>query len=444
LADEIPQAIQWHEGMLLAPQHFQQSSCRQEMLAQYNALLVAPYCRGVRRLALDSKLLPTGTVRVLDLEAVLPDGTVVSHKPGENHELTVDVGSDESIPTQDDVLIHLALPVRNPGLKGGLLRYDAVDGASVVDENTGDGELRMPVLRPRLMLIAGKTPPPKYVSMPIAAIRFADEAWVATDYVPPAVAVPVHSPLGELCSNLARRVREKAMYVSEQVRAPSAVLDAPLMMENRLHLQSLVAGLPQFEALLATGNSHPFTLYTAACTMAGHLASLGVSLLPPVFSTYDHDNLRACFEEVIEFAIRMTNEGIPETYTAYPFKLKDRLFSLMFENEWITRRLVLGLRGPAGISERELISWADECLIGSESVIGSLRDKRIRGAQRQFLSSDPELMPVRGVVLFAVRPDAEFVKSGETLQILNFGDRGRTFSPVEIVMFVKRGEGVGL
>jgi len=42
LADEIPQAIQWHEGMLLSPQHFQQSSWRQEMLVQYSMLLTAP------------------------------------------------------------------------------------------------------------------------------------------------------------------------------------------------------------------------------------------------------------------------------------------------------------------------------------------------------------------------------------------------------------------
>jgi type VI secretion system protein ImpJ len=443
LADEIPQAIQWHEGMLLAPQHFQQSSWRQEMLAQYNALLVAPYCWGVRRLALDLKLLPSGTVRVLDLEAVLPDGTLASHKPSEKHELMIAIGSDESVPKQGDVAIHLALPARNSGgIKGGLLRYEATDGSPVVDENTGEGEVRMPVLRPRLTLIAGQTPPPKYVSMPIAAIRFEDEAWVQTEYVAPAVAVPARSPLGELCSGLARTVREKAMYVSEQVRAPSAVLNAPLTMENRSHLQSLVAGLPQLEALLSTDNAHPLALYVAVCSLAGHLASLGVSLLPPVFPPYDHNDLRASFEAVIEFAIRMTNEGIPETYTAYPFKLKDRLFSLMFEEQWIARRIVMGLRAPTGISERELISWGEECLIGSESVIASLRHKRIRGAQRQFLPSDPELMPVRGVVLFAIRPDAEFVKPGETLQVFNFGERGRTFSPVEIVLYVKRGNGM--
>ena len=79
-AEDIPEAIQWHEGMLLSPQHFQQSAWRHELLVQYGSLLVAPYCWGVRSLTLDTKLLPGGTFRVLELEAVMSDGSLVSHK----------------------------------------------------------------------------------------------------------------------------------------------------------------------------------------------------------------------------------------------------------------------------------------------------------------------------------------------------------------------------
>jgi type VI secretion system protein ImpJ len=438
LAEEIPQAIQWHEGMLLAPQHFQQNSQRQEMLVQYNTLLLAPYGWGVRRLAFDLKLLPAGTVRVLDLEAVLPDGTLVSHKPGENRELIIDVSADDSQSKRGAVPIYLALPARNSGgVRGGLLRYEATEGTPVADENTGESELRMPELRPRLSLIAG-APPPKYVSLALCRIRFEDEAWVQTDYIPPATTVPLQSPLGEICSHLARRVREKAMYVSEQVRAPSAFLDTPLMIEHRSHLQSLVAGLPHFEALVSTGNAHPLTLFLSLCSMAGRLAGIGASVLPPVFSPFDHNDLRASFQEVIDFAFRMLNEGIPETYTAHSFKQKDRVFGLMFEEQWVTRRMVLGLRAGGGVSERDLMAWGEECLIGSETLMGSLRDKRIRGANRQYIPNDPELMPVRGVVLMSLRPDAEFIKPGETLQILNMSDRGQGFSPVEMVLYVKR------
>jgi type VI secretion system protein ImpJ len=439
-ADEIPQAIQWHEGMLLAPQHFQQAAWRQEMLVQYSSLMVSPYSWGVRRLLLDQKLLPVGVVRVLELEAVLPDGSVVSHRPSEGNELIVDLAADISIPKIGSILIHLALPARNAGaMKGGLVRYEAIEGAPAVDENTGEGELRMPVLRPRLSLIAGDAPPPKFVSMPLLGVRFDDETCILSDYIPPCLAVPADSLVAGLCADLARRVRQKAMYLSQQVRAPSTVLDMPMMMEHRAALQSLVSGLPAFEALLATGTAHPLVLYLAACSMAGHLSGLGASLLPPLFSAYNHKDLRATFQEVITFAIRMVNEGIPETYSAFPFKRRETLFQLMFEAQWAARRMVLGMRIATGVTEKEMIAWGEECLIGSESIFPSMRDRRIRGAQRQFIEKDPELAPVRGVVLFNLRPDAEFVRPGELLQIIHLGERGRALSPLEVVLYVKTG-----
>jgi type VI secretion system protein ImpJ len=425
--------------MLLAPQHFQQSCWRQEMLLQYSSLMLAPYGWGIRRLALDNKLLPGGTVRVLDLEAVMPDGAVVMHRPTEDCELMLDVNADPNLPKQREFLVYLVLPARNAGtVKGGLMRYEAIESAPVQDENTGEGELRLPVLRPRLSLLAGETPPPKYTSMPLVQLRLEDEGCVQTPFIAPTMAVPLHSPLGELCGNVARRVREKAMYVSEQVRAPSSALDIPLLVENRAHLQSLIAGLPVFEAVLSTGSAHPLVLYTALCGLAGQMSGLGNTLLPPVFAPYNHNDLRATYQEVVNFVLRMMNEGIPETYTPYPFQLKDRAFGLMFQEEWLGKRLVLGIRKPTTASEKDMIGWGDECLIGAESIISSLRDRRIRGAQRQFIEKDQELVPTRGLVLFGLKADPEFVRSGETLQILNFGDRWKTMSPIEIVLYVKR------
>src|SRR5262249_28543467 len=49
-ARDLPAAIQWYEGMLLAPQHFQQSSLRQEALLAYHLAALSPYHWGVSRL----------------------------------------------------------------------------------------------------------------------------------------------------------------------------------------------------------------------------------------------------------------------------------------------------------------------------------------------------------------------------------------------------------
>ena len=437
-ADDIPAAVQWYEGMLLAPQHFQLSAARQEMLVEYATLLVSPYSWGVRRLTIDPKRLPGGSFRVLDLEAVMPDGTLVHHQPETHGELLLDLTASLKSVSQGAVTVHLAIPARTgAGVKGTLPRSVAADGDPVADENTGEGGLRVARTRPNLTLIDGDTPPPKYVSFPLAKVRFEDEAYVLSDYVPPTLTVTPRSPLGQMCGQLVARLREKAMFVSEQVRSPSAILDKPLLAENRLKMQSLVAGLPQFEALLATGVSHPLPLYLSLCTLTGHLASLGTSLLPPVAGPYNHLDLRSSFQEMLDFAFRMTNEGVPETHQVFPFRLRDGIFELAFDPSWANRRLVLGMRMASGITERELITWGEECVIGSESVTPSLRDRRILGATRKFVEADDTLVPVRGVMLFTLTMSPEFIRPGELLQVLNYEERARSWRPLEMVLYVK-------
>ena len=77
-AYEIPDAIQWIEGLLLTPQHFQQLSSRHEALVQYGTSMVAPFYWGIRRFNHQPISLTPGKFQVLQLEAVMPDGLVVS------------------------------------------------------------------------------------------------------------------------------------------------------------------------------------------------------------------------------------------------------------------------------------------------------------------------------------------------------------------------------
>jgi type VI secretion system protein ImpJ len=42
----LEERIQWHEGMLLAPQHFQQTSARTDALVALHTLLAAPFVGG--------------------------------------------------------------------------------------------------------------------------------------------------------------------------------------------------------------------------------------------------------------------------------------------------------------------------------------------------------------------------------------------------------------
>ena len=318
-ASDIPEAIQWHEGMLLAPQHFQQLAWRQDALLHYVTLATAPFAWGVRHVRIDPVLLVSGLLRVVELEAILPDGLLVTHTPQAPEALEVDLAPYAEALHQQELPVHLAVPARTrgvPSAQGDLARYVSVEGAAMTDENTGEGDLRIPRLRPRLSLLLTATPPAQYVYLPLARVCYQHEGFALTDFLPPTWTVPLHSPLGEVCTRMARRLREKAVALAEKARAPSATLGTPMLLEAQKTVHHLVAALPPLEAIVYSGVAHPYVVYLALCTVAGQAAALGNSLLPPVFESYNHHDLRASFAPLEAFIMRMLDEGMPEVYAA--------------------------------------------------------------------------------------------------------------------------------
>jgi type VI secretion system protein ImpJ len=441
-AREIPESIQWHEGLLLTPQHFQQLSLRQEALLQYVASSIAPFNWGVRYLKVDPASLAAGRLRVLELEAVMPDSLVVSFGMRRGEELQVELAQYDEQLKQRPLTVHLAVAAResDPVTRGDLPRYDSVEGEPVPDENTGEGSLRIPRLRPRLRLLVADSPPKKYVTLPIARVFCRDETYTLTDFIPPALTVERQSPLGVICSWTARRLREKAMYLADQLRLPASGARAGVDRETEDLIRSLVASLPLLEAVLGAGASHPFVVYLALCSVAGQVSVMGRSLVPPAFAPYDHNDLRATFEPVLAYISRKVDEGVTATFTAHPFRYEEGVYSLTFERGWAGKRLAVGVRGATGATEQEVVRWGYGCVIGSRSRMRAMRESRVLGARRQLIERDEDLVPPRGVVLFSLRPDPEFVEPDEELQIFHAGEYGPSQRPQEIVLYVKNSE----
>ena len=439
-AHDLPGAIQWHEGMLLAPQHFQQMGARQEELLHYRASLAAPFQWGVRHLKIDPVQLLDGTLRVLELEAVMPDGLVLSRHAESAADLTLDLGPYAQQLKEAPGTVHLVIAAKRRGrspLDGEMARYDSVDGEPIVDENTGNGELRVPRLRPRIRLLLQDDPPQKYVSLPLARIGYSDEAFALTDFIPPTLRVAVGSPLGELCSSVAHRLREKAAYLAEQVDSPSLAARGAQLLETKVMLNALVSALPRLEALLYSGIAHPFDLYQALCAVVGRVTSIGRSPVPPLFEAFNQDDLRATFEPARRFIFQSLDEGISDSFTHYPFVLEKDSFLLDFDPVWLGRTLVLGVRSKDGGVAGGLDAWVENSLIGSDSKVQSLRERRIVGAQRKKVDALRDLTPARGTTLYRLTPDPEFIVPGETLVIRNLDDLRGLLRPAEIVLYVR-------
>lgn len=449
-ADDIPNSIYWHEGLLLTPQHFQQISLRQEALLQYNTALIAPFYWGVRYLKLEESKLIHGLVEIKQVEAVMPDGLVVSYREGEDlqadHGLqVVDLNQYEEIKQKPEPLkIYLAVsPQTRRMSKGEHARYHVYDGEPVMDEYSGEGKARIRRLVPHLRLIGTYPPPPQdAVCLPLLEIEYKSGGFVQTDFIPPLLVINSDqksralSQLGVDCERIAKLVRDKVQELAGQAQSDSSSRTAQLDIETKSRIRGLAASLPHLEAILSTSVSHPYPVYLALCSMAGHLAALGTKLIPDK-AVYNHYDLRATFKPLIEFIEQAIEKGLTSSYSSHLFTYHDEVYDIMFKGEWMYKRLAISLRGRPDIPPNELIKWGQDCLIGSAEHLPSMRSKRILGAERHHIESDGDLVPPKDVVLFSLRADPEFIEPDKPLQIFNRSGHRDAARPVEIVLHVK-------
>lgn len=432
---DLPDAIQWHEGMLLAPQHFQQADLRGEGLLHYHVGVASPFHWGVRRLRIDSRSLASGIFQVQEIEAILPDGVLVTDP------LQVDLNPmAASIAGRGTLRVHLAVPARRgptEPLAGSVPRYASVEGYPVADEHLGEGAVRIPRLRPAATLLVTDSPADKFTSFPLAEVRVQQETYSLTDYVPPVLAADTVGYPAEAVADLARSVREKARFLSDKVRAGTALSRSGGKVEElQRTVEKLFAGLPHLEALLAVREIHPFPLYLSLCSMAGRLAGLTPGLLPQGFGSYDHDDLRGTFAPLLDFCRRMV-DSVEQAYEVIPFRFERDAFRLQLRPSWKGPSVVIGAVSGGEANETNVLSWIMESRIGTTDRMQSIEDRRIRGTARTRIESDDDLglVPSSGVLLFRVQLDPDFVTPGDVLALSHPAERQGRARPAEIVLF---------
>jgi len=168
-ANDIPDAIQWHEGLLLTPQHFQQLTLRHESLVQYSTSLSTPFCWGLRRFKHDTISLPGGKFVVQELEAVMPDGLMVWHDSVQAaNPLEVDLTKHAEKMTDQPVTIYLAVVAdQNGSSNDELNKYEPFKRKR--DDASGGNGRDIYCLRPRLSLLV-RDVPKKYIGFPLARV----------------------------------------------------------------------------------------------------------------------------------------------------------------------------------------------------------------------------------------------------------------------------------
>lgn len=465
-------AVWWHDGLLLEAAHFQQLCRRQEQLLSYHVRSAAPCNWGVRQLDIVDMFLPNGVFSIRALEAIMPDGLVVSHRPGAGHlELRLADDRHRELAEGRPDTICLAVPLGEAiDDTEGNARY-----APVVPAGDDDGAAGVAHVRPRLRLALASdlAKQGNDVVLPLARVALRSGKFELERFLPPLLDIGWQPPwlggksLRLESEQLVSAMERAAGYLVEATRKrPAEVNDKLHWLELRQRLASVVAGIPVLHGVLGLDGQAPLALYLAWCGALGPLGALDDTgdLGRGVFPAYRHDALAPTFGALfgrIRALLAMADGPFLEVQLE---RHTDQQFSHAFDRaqryDWPALEtvapgasarqgavLIIGIRG---LPEDGAAAWLQKAVITSSAQLKEFREERRMGLRRSLVLADGRLQLLAGKALpYERQVDVRGMASaGACLFALDQEDpealdivlhNGAEKRPAEVVLFIHKG-----
>lgn len=409
--------VLWGEGLMLRPQHFQRQDAYHEWRRAETARALHPYSWGLRHLKVDVDALATGSLRLLELQAVLPDGDACASP--QDDELPAVVSLTNVPPGMAEIVFHLALaPLRPAGSNVAEPDEEARAGSRYLIRNdpaadwfTSAVETSVSTLRRRLRLVSDLEPHDHLVTMPLLCLRRQASGGFELDalHLPPTMSMAAAPMLQSMLRRLLDVLQAKVEALRGAHREPSRHViefrSGDVASFWLLHTCSAAfAGLSH---LRHHPQLHPERLFERLLELAGALmtfsTSHGLADLPayrhdlpgPAFARLD-GIVRDLLETVIStraFAIAM-NEIRPSCHQA------------RLESEKIDDRTRFYLGVQAALSPSELVDAIPVRLkVGAADDVEKMVLSAVAGVRLSHAPQVPVAIPVRpGHCYFALEP----------------------------------------
>ncbi len=402
---------------MLRPQHFQRQDAYHEWRQAEMARALHPYSWGLRRLKVDTDALATGSLRILELQAVLPDGDPCTAPQDDELPETVSL---TAIPAGTaEVVFHLALaPMRSSGHNFASKDDESRAGSRFVTRNetaadwfTAAVDASVPTLRRRLRLVSDLEPREHLTTTPLLRLRRQATGGFELDayYVPPAMSLAAAPVLQSVLRRLLDVLQAKvdALYGAHREPSKNVIEFRSGDIASFWLLHTCSAAFAGLSHLHHHPLLHPERLFERMLELAGALMTFskshGLADLPvyahdapgPAFAKLDHI-VRELLETVIStrsFAIAI-NEVRPSYYQA------------RLESEKIDTgtRFYLGVQ--ASLQPSELVDAIPMRLkIGSADDVEKMVLSAVAGVRLSHAPQVPVAIPVRpGHYYFALEP----------------------------------------
>lgn len=428
-----PELIQWHEGMPLLPQHFQQLNLRLESLVNSYFSIIDSNNYGIIKIDIDQIQIIRNLFSINYVEAIMPDGLYIKSGKTEKNKLTFSM--PEPTGSKQKISLYLCVPKYSEKnyVLGHYPRYVSSEVTQIEDLNTLSDPIEIPSLIPNIFIASDNELNSQLYSIKICELIVQNGAWQFIDYIPAQMFLDKTSLLHKKCIEVVQKARIKANIISDNLNNNENRYSQ--INESYLFLISLNQVLPMFELILSCESAAPFKLYQLLVQLLGALSLLNESFIAQIPITYDHQNLLYIFDKKIEIINQLLEKSISDKYYSVLFNNTGYKYVLDVQSSKMNSLIYIGVKKSLVDNENNVIEWLNNSIICEETKLDIFIRNRVLGFSRRKMDKVPNLVPSRGVIIFEIALE-NF--TAENFKLCIFNDNKNIIKPEDIYFYQKK------
>lgn len=422
-----PRKPLWIDGLFLEPHHLQnQDRYHERLLARRLGAVVADDW-GVLDLEIDPRALQAGELRVLRLEAILPDGTPLSVS-----ESNVDVlpprrfdgfgpfGASGGANTRGPLDVYVGLAqesshaanvdlANDPATTARYLRSQA----TVTDLNTGGDERSIEWARHNLRILFGEERRERFDVLRIAQVARATSGGVVLreSFVPPVLHVGASTFLTNGFRHVLRAIigKQQGLMASRRQRSATLIEFHADDAAKFWLLHTLNGMLPAVAEIVDKPSTPARAAYGVLAQLIGQLCTFDVEGDPMAIPRFNYLELGEVFEPMFAKAIDLLERVIAERYVEVPLELRDGvLVGQLRDSSIFQHAFYLAVSG--NYTEAQVREHVPKLAkIASLSQIGALLHSHVNGARLALEHRPPGALPIKpGITFFRLETTGDF------------------------------------
>ncbi len=394
--------ILWSEGLFLRIQHFQQQDRHHAELVRQTRNAIHPFIWGVNHVEFDAEALKTGTLRIVSLSCLFPDGEVYSAPAGDALPSPVRLG--ELPQATQTVTFYAALPcVKEHGEN-----CDVENGARYTQKTVTTQDLfttaaAAPIsyLKPTVRLISDADALASYSHFPLIRLQRRATGGFEVDrtFMPPSLTVAAAPGLHERVCQLAATLQAKVDTLFARHSEPR---ENVIELRSRdvatfwmLHTASIgYAGLSHF---MGNPELHPEQLFKEMLVLAGSLMTYSKTFTLDQLPTYRHGDPGPPFAALERIIMELLTTVISAQYTSIPLPMeRPSFYRGSLDIEKLDRHTQLYVAVNADMPGHELVDLVPRRFtVGAPDDVATCVRLSISGLRVVHAPQVPPAIPVR-------------------------------------------------